>query len=337
MKVLLSIFSVNEQILHIRENLQSLGCDVRYIDTDPYRQNCSYFAKKIDEIGIRCGRYKYLERVHNKLYEIMNEFRPDVVFFINIPEGVLTIDDLIYIRKRSKSVCWFVDGISNRPGIKGYLNAFDHIYVFEYKDVAYLNSMNFKGIYLPVGYNDVFRSARNQEDIDIIFIGSPFHNRLEILEKVARVSKKKQWILKVIGPFYDNRYPWKKIIFKRRYPYIYSCLENRRVSSKEAADLYSRTKICLNIHDYHHKSPNPRTFEILATGAFELIDKRDNWGGLKPGIDLISFDNTIDLISKIEYYLKNNTKRCTIGRQGKQTVINAFRMKYLLNKIISSI
>ena len=337
MKVLLSVFSINEQILHIRENLQSLGCNVRYIDTDPYRQTCSYFAKKIDEIGIQCGRHKYLEYVHNNLYKIMNEFQPDIVLFINIPKGVLTIEDLIYIKKRAKTVCWFVDGISNHPEIKGYLNAVDHIYVFEYKDVAYLNSMNFNGTYLPVGFNDAFMTTRGQENIDIIFIGSPFRNRLEILEKVAKTSKKKKWILKIIGPFYNDKYPWKKIIFKRKYPYIYSCLDNRRVSSKEAAELYSRTKICLNIHDCHHKSPNPRTFEILATGAFELIDKRDSWGGLEPGIDLIPFDNTTELISKIDYYLKNDTKRCTIARQGKQAVMNTFRMKYLLNKIISSI
>lgn len=122
---------------------------------------------------------------------------------------------------------------------------------------------------------------------------------------------------------------------QKKYPYIYYYLENRRVSSKEAAELYARTKICLNIHDYHHKSPNPRTFEILATGAFELIDKRDNWAGLKPEVDLISFDNATDLISKIEYYLKNNNERCAIGRQGEQTVKNTFQMKYLLNKIIS--
>lgn len=34
MKVLLIIFSVNEQILHIKKNLQSLGCEVKCIYSD---------------------------------------------------------------------------------------------------------------------------------------------------------------------------------------------------------------------------------------------------------------------------------------------------------------
>lgn len=52
MKVLLSIFSVNEKILHIQKSLESLGCEVELIYSDAYRQVCPYYRKKLDELGL---------------------------------------------------------------------------------------------------------------------------------------------------------------------------------------------------------------------------------------------------------------------------------------------
>lgn len=338
MKVLLIIFSINEQILHIKKNLQSLGCEVECIYSDSYQQVCPYYMKKLDKIGIHIGRNRYLESIRIRLHKLMTEFHPDIALFVNTPKNIMDISDINYIKQRAKTICWFVDGISNHQEILGYLKAFDKIYVFEHSDIAYLKRMSIESTYLPVGYNEAYSNISLRKcDIDILFIGSPFRNRLKILEQLAIESSKRNWKLKIIGPFYDKRYPWKKMIFQKKYPYIYRYLENKRVSSELAAELYARTKICLNIHDCNHRSPNPRTFEILATGAFELIDKRDNWGGIKPGRDLVSFYGTTDLINKTKYYLKNENERYIIGSQGKQAVINTFRMKYLLNKIISSI
>lgn len=336
MKVLLIIFSINEQILHIKKNLQSLGCEVECIYSDSYQQVCPYYMKKLDKIGIHIGRDRYLESIRIYLHKLMTEFCPEIVLFVNTPKNVMDVSDINYIKQRAKTVCWFVDGIADHQEILGYLNTFDKIYVFEHSDIAYLNSMNLEATYLPVGYNEAFSNIKPQKrDIDILFIGSPFHNRLKILEQVAIESSKRGWRLKIIGPFYDKKYPWKKIIFQKKYPYIYRYLENKRVSSDVAAKLYSRTKICLNIHDTKHKSPNPRTFEILAVGAFELIDIRDYWGALKPDYDLVTFANSSDLIRKIDMYLKNDYKRYQIALNGNKTIKSVFAMRNLLATMIT--
>lgn len=66
MRVLLSIFSVNEQILHIRKILEVLGCEVEVIYSDAYRQVCPYYRKKIDELGFHSAKRDYLKSVHEK-------------------------------------------------------------------------------------------------------------------------------------------------------------------------------------------------------------------------------------------------------------------------------
>ncbi len=340
MRVVLSVFSGNERILHVQKVLESLGCEVELLYSDAYRQVCPYYRKKLDEMGFHGGARKYLQFVRNRLHRLLQDFRPDMVLFVNTPKNILTPEEVEEIRPYAKTVCWFVDGIEGRLAENGggctYLNAFDAIYVFEHRDVAYLKRMNLEATYLPVGYNDAFSQVKREEkSIDILFIGSPFYPRREILEEVAAAASRNQWNLKIIGPFYDDAYPWKKFLFKRKFPNIYRYLKNGRVSSEEAASLYAKTKVCLNIHDPKHMSPNPRTFEILAAGSFELIDDREYWGPLTPGKDVVGYDGADDLIEKLKLYLKDDVARETIAASGKACVVDAMKMENLLRRIVS--
>ncbi len=338
MRILLSIFSVNEQILHVQKALESLGCEVEVVYSDAYRQVCPYYKKKMDELGFHSAKQKWLKSMKEKIDGLLSYFRPDLVLFVNTPKDILSVEDVQRIGRSVKTACWFVDGIAGRQDIVGYIKAFHKIYVFEHGDTVYLERMGIQGTYLPVGYNDAFSQVPSQEkEWDALFIGSPFHNRLQILEKVAEAASKNQWNLKIMGPFYSESYPWKKFLFKRKYPGIYRYLENRRVSSEEAAELYAKTRVCLNIHGTKHKSPNPRTFEILAAGSFELIDQREYWSGLTPDKDIVAYDNVQELVNKLGGYLKDAAAREQIAANGKACVTDAMKMEKLLQKILSDI
>ncbi len=334
----MSIFSVNEQILHIRKNLEALGCEVEVVYSDAYRQVCPYYKKKMDELGFHAAKSGYLKSVHEKIDGLLKDFCPDLVLFVNAPTDILSAEDVRRIGQCTRTACWFVDGIAGQQDIVEYIKAFHKIYVFEHSDVAYLHTMGIHGTYLPVGYNDAFSYVQAQEkEWDVLFIGSPFRNRLQILEKVAAAAAKNRWSLKIMGPFYDETYPWKKFLFKRKHPGIYRYLENRRVSSEEAAELYAKTRVCLNIHDTKHKSPNPRTFEILASGSFELIDQREYWSGLVPGKDIVAYDGVQDLVQKLGGYLKDPAAREQIAASGKACVIDKMNMENLLQHILSKV
>lgn len=338
MRVVLSVFSGNEQILHVRKILESLGFEVAFVPSDSYRQVCPYWKKKLDEMGFHGGRQKYLQSVRERFHHLLQDFRPDMVLFVNTPKEILTPEEVREIGRSAPTVCWFVDGIAGRACGNGdcvYLEAFRRIYVFEHGDVAYLQKQNIEATYLPVGYNDAFANVeRAEKSIDILFIGSPFYPRREILEKVAETASQNHWNLKIIGPFYEEKYPWKKFLFRRKFPYINQYLENGRVSSEEAAKLYARTKVCLNIHDPKHKSPNPRTFEILAAGSFELMDEREYWGPLTPGKDVVGYENVDDLIEKLKIYLKDDAAREAIAASGKACVVDRMKMENLLRRIL---
>ena len=99
--------------------------------------------------------------------------------------------------------------------------------------------------------------------------------------------------------------------------------------------MYSCTKVCLNIHAERHKSPNPRSFEILATDSFLLMDEREYWGCLSHE-DCATYANTGELLDKLGYYLENEELRARIARHGYNTVTGKFSMENMLQRIVTS-
>lgn len=127
-----------------------------------------------------------------------------------------------------------------------------------------------------------------------------------------------------------------------KYPYLTKFIINELIIGKDLSDLYNKTKICINIHvgTYlgMHTGPNPRTFELLACKAFEIIDEGHiNQTILKNGRDLVEFNTPKDLIDKIDYYLKHEVERNNIANSGYATTKKYYNLQTLIEKIIKQI
>ena len=337
MKIILGICSGHDKMFGIQSSLEKLGHEVIPVYTDDYHMICSYYKKKLDKLGVRFFRKRYEEMWKRRLFGLLDEFHPDVVLFINFPEYMLDARDLQDIQVRARTICWFVDGISGKAELMKYYPHFSRICVFEERDVSYLReACDISAIYVPVGYGAAYENCKpQQKEYDIVFIGSPFANRLRILEEVVKKAEEESWNLAIFGPFYEEKYPWKKYCFRVKYPHIFKYLKNMRVGASQVANLYAKTKICLNIHLPEHKSPNPRTFDILAVGSFELIDERKSYGGfLREGRDLIQFKDVEDLLFKIGYYLLHEDEREAIAASGHRAIYGSLDMGSLLEKVL---
>lgn len=335
MKILLAIYSRNNYILQIDKTLVKMGHDVRVVYTDEYTQCCSYICKKMDKFGFKSRRKIFEYKWKENLSFLLNNFAPDIFLLVNLPTHILLADDFKELSVKVKIYIWFVDGITDHPEYEIYYKYVAKVAVFELQEVEYLKKLNVKNVqYVPVGYNSIYGlTAVSKKTIDISFVGSPFKNRLEILESVAKEALQKGWRLKIYGPFYEKRYIWKKYLLKYRYPYLYKFLYNGSLSSFEVAEIYAKSKIVLNIHDLKHRSPNPRTFDILAVGVLEICDLRDNYvGDLKPDKALVTFENIDELLKNIEFYLSHPLERENIAIYGKNN--NMYSMEYSLSKIL---
>lgn len=123
--------------------------------------------------------------------------------------------------------------------------------------------------------------------------------------------------------------------FQRDYPALAPCVDNRLVTPEEAASMYRRSRIGLNVHGNGHHGLSVRTFEILACGTYQLVDAlpglRDT---LRVGYDLDAFENDDDLCVKIDAALADPDRCRAIASQGERTVRERFTAHRVVEDLV---
>ena len=113
-------------------------------------------------------------------------------------------------------------------------------------------------------------------------------------------------------------------------------MTNSFLHDQEVAELYNTSRISLNIHIALHKGINPRTFEVLGNGNFELCDYREDAKkmGLTDGKNIVMYSDAEECVEKIKYYLDNEEERLKIAEAGRDFVIKNYTMKKLLAYVL---
>lgn len=314
-----------------------MGHEVNIIYQVGYRQQCSYIMKKIDEIGFSSGRKKYECQKRRKFHNAIINFKPNVILFVNYVPEFVDEEDLYRASKSSRIILLAVDSLAKKETNIEPMLPYE-IYTYEPSDIEFIKHKTGISIgYCPIGYNNVYKKLQSVPEryIDVSFVGSPYPSRIKTLNKVASVAKKKNWNVKFYGPFFRNTYPWKKWKWDIKHPILKKYIINGSISSGEIADIYRKSKICLNLHGNDTTGLNPRTFEILATGSFELVEAdRDFRNLIVPEHDVGVFNDADDLVNKIDYYLSHEDERNSIARNGYEKVRDKISMAKCLESIL---
>lgn len=322
--------------------MEQAGHEVKTVFVDHFQSCHSYLAKKLDEWHVGNGRQQYDRSIFLEAVEAINEWQADKALFVNYGFREEWREEFRTAIAKTKChlLGWVIDPIQDVNDLswnKCY-NFYDKVFFYEKYDAeAMTDKLGIKAEYCPVGYNDAYVISRPlpvRYKRDIVFVGSPYKSRLNILERLAVVCRSKGWHLEVYGPFWsEGRYFWKKYQKMLKYPNIRNVVHDGVFSSAEIAKLYSETKICLNLHTGAAKGMNPRSYEIMATGAFQLLDKRQSYDTLLVGEGFDEFVNFEDLVNKLEFYLTHEAARQSVIAAG-QTKINVYSMTNVLAKIL---
>lgn len=344
MKLFLCIGSRNDEILDISGTLKRIGYDVRTFFSDSYRSQCTYVEKKLDKLGWRKNSLHYKADWKREILNGLKFQKPDKIIFVNTINDLLSVDEVREIREEClrnniKMLVWLVDAINGQNDVIEHCRCFDKVATYENADVELLAKNGINAKYLPVGYQPVYEMENDEETsgkIDVCFIGSPYKNRLEILEKISKVATIKQWKVKIAGPFWPKNHIWKKYIFKWKYPSIYRYVENGDMSSNEVARLYRMAKVCLNIHARGAQGLNPRAFEIMAACSLQIVDVRGYYDKINPEEDLVVYNSIEELIKKLDFYIQHETERKQIALNGHEKALRFYSMEASLNKLLTN-
>jgi spore maturation protein CgeB len=156
---------------------------------------------------------------------------------------------------------------------------------------------------------------------DICFLGSGYRNRIELFDAIAPYLASRKTV--IAGRWWDRL---------GSYGLLKSSIRDNEAwqTPEETVRLYNGAKIVINCHraaddDEINRnanriaaySPNPRTFEINACGAMQLVDSRDDLDRFyKPGVEIDTYSSPEELVQKLMYYLQNERERRQIAWNG---------------------
>lgn len=260
------------------------------------------------------------------------EFKPEVVMVI---KGDILTKNTFKKMKDSIIILWMMDSILEAKEAYKNIDLYDYRFMFEKTDVDKLKNEGIDSFFLPLALDEsvYFPIKKQVKDIDLLFVGYLNFKRQSLLENLIKDFPKLN--IQIYGGYIGL------IISKKHFKYYFKgykkYFKNKEISPSEVNELYSKTKIAINIHDDQSKyGCNPRFFEILGTRTFQLVDNNkfiDEYFSDK----VISYTSYDDLNNKIKKYIDNENLRASIAEKGYQEAINNHtfiqRVKYILTKL----
>ena len=305
--------------------------------------------KLLTKLGIYDYQRLHMSKMRQMFWNKCKSYKPNTIIVLN--GNVRAIFDDEFVRYANEhnidTILWFMDTIrGSEHHDKSYLESFKKIYTVEDDDIEYIqDNYGVAGAqYLPLGANkEVYHGSNVENKLhDISFVGVSDSKRLKVLDHVAQYSSKHNLKMVVYGQMWKQRPCIQRIKhgsrFKKKYKELYSFTVNKYITQQESAKLYQQSKVCLNIIAERHSSPNPRTFEILATGAFQLVEYNKTCAKLlENGKHLVMYNDLDELDKLLDYYLNNAAARENIAKNGAQAAKKMYLMENSVRKIISDL
>ncbi|MCC6953871.1 MAG: glycosyltransferase, partial [Deltaproteobacteria bacterium] len=251
-----------------------------------------------------------VEMLSQVVLEGLTERPADIV--ISLAQAPLSPRVLTELRSRGTiTAMWFTEDCRRFQTWRQLSQYYDYMFVIQRGDIPRLVQEAGAGraVYLPVGCDPAVHrplslsdEERGQWGSQISFVGAGYNNRQQMFASLADRD------FKIWGTEWPTCAPFDRLVQQ----------EGRRLKPEEYVKIFNSTAINLNLHSSMERDGvepfgdfvNPRTFELAASGAFQLVDKRE----LLPeqfeiGKEVRTFSDRREMLDSIDYYLAHPRER----------------------------
>ena len=321
--------------------LLNLGYDVKILDFSKFYDVYKY-------MGVFTPNEDHVNSLKQSLVDLMSEALlssvfnepPDLVIFM--AQSPASERTLLKLKSMGiKTAYWFVEDFRTLTYWNTIVKNVDYFFTIQ-KDDFFAELKNIGAdnyYYLPLAclpdfhkkINEINEDDRIKYGSDVSFAGMGYYNRKNVFAQLVDFN------FKIWGTDWYVGLPLSLLIQDG----------GKRFTEEEAVKIYNYSKININLHSsmWHWDiNPNgdflnPRVYEILACGGFQLVDRRKYMDGVfEDGKDLVVFDTVDDLRKKIKYYLANEEERLSIAAHGRETVVKNHtyerRVREMMNIIL---
>ena len=324
------------------QGLQEAGCLV-----DTFEAPDFYGAfSAIQKLHVATERAEFLENsflqvISQAILAKVEAFKPDLV--LCLAQAPMSRQTLKKLRADNiTTAMWFVEDYKLFTYWQAYAPYYDFFAVIqkepflsELESIGVTNALYLPLAALPSFHKHLELSAveKKQFGSDLSFLGAGYPNRQEAFAKLTHYD------FKIWGTEWEQSQALAPLVQRK----------GQRISAEEAVKIYNATTININLHSSVYTDKlvsegdfvNPRTFELAACGAFQLVDKRSLMPELFEQDELVTFESLQELESLIQQYKNNPQEREAISRKAQEKVYKehtyAKRMQTLLNFISSKL
>ena len=231
---------------------------------------------------------------------------------------------------------WFVEDYLRFTYWQQYAQCYD--YVFTIQKGACFDAFKAAGIqnviYLPCAADphihkplELTQDEKERFGAPISFVGAGYHNRRCMFIHLADLP------FRIWGTEWPGSRPYDKLVAEG----------GRRVSPEEYVKIFNATDINLNLHSCPERDGvdpggdfvNPRTFELAACGAFQLVDARVHLPEVfEVGKEIVVFRNTEELRAQIAYFLEHEAERKEIAERARVRVLKEHTYEHRLRTML---
>lgn len=283
----------------------------------------------------------YLQVVSQAVLAKTETFRPDLL--LSMAQAPLSVNALRRLRRDGVATAmWFVEDYKLFTYWQAYAPHYDFFAVIQKGE--FLDALRAAGVahalYLPLAAQpDVHKplelspAQRRTFGSDVSFMGAGYPNRRMAFRDVAARFDFKLW-----GTDWDGE--------AVLAPFVQ--MGGARVSTEDCVRIYNATKVNINLHSSIQARKlvtggdfvNPRTFEVAACGAFQLVDRRSLMAELFAEDELATFDDAARMSERIGYFLAHPDERLAMAQKARARVLAqhtyAARMRTLLEWIAAN-
>lgn len=299
--------------------------------------NSAYESLK--SLKVTTDRLDYLQNtflnvVSQAVLAKVETFEPDMV--LCMAQAPLNHQALKRLRRDGVTTAmWFVEDFKLFTYWKSFAPMYDIFAVIQkeqfFDELAAIGQPN--ALYLPLAAQPDFHKPLDLSPVEqrkfgsaVSFMGAGYPNRRIAFRELVNLD------FKIWGSDWDGDHVLEPLVQ----------LKGARVTPEECVKIFNATTINLNLHSSVQADElvtfgdfvNPRTFELAACGAFQLVDKRKLLPEAFADDELATFSSMSDLTEKIEYFLKNPDECATYAKKARKRVLKDHTYKARMRTLI---
>ena len=321
------------------EGLKEAGCLVDIFEAPSFFP--AYTALKelrVSSNSLDALQNSFLQFVSQAVLSKVEAFAPDLV--LCLAQAPLSRLALRQLRKQGiPTAMWFVEDFRLFTYWRAFAPYYDIFAVIQKEpftsELAAIGQNNV--LYLPLAALPSFHrplelEAQEQKSFGSVlsFLGAGYPNRRKAFLQLRGLPNLG---LKIWGTEWEGEAALAPLVQR----------QGARISSEDAVRIFNATDININLHSSIHAEKlvsagdfvNPRTFEVAACGAFQLVDQRELLPELFFADEMAVFTSMEELREKIFYFSSRPGERQQFAERAKERVLKehtyALRMRQLLD------